>query len=1474
MTDQSGETSEESHPENILKKKRNQRSQSRRRVTLCIKRIREIIDKGQVQVNKTRLKKEIQQLRKDYEIARQQNGDLYDLVEEEEHDTLDQWENDLVDDVFSIEEEVEGSLIALEDNQGNATEAVTANGSVQNDSHASNASGSGEAAGHASSATSSGEDAGHASSETSSGEDAGHASSATSSGEDAGHASSVTGSGGDTSHASSASGSAAITGQASGTNTSSSSQVQTNPSLDLTVIESHTSKIPTSHGNAQEVSQISGQASVFNLAPKTELEYARSFDAWIDDLVEFQETLLPKSDIGNVTIADALFKLEANKDIPSIQLPSFDGDALSYTDFIDQFKIHIHDKVHLKDDTRMIQLRMHVKGEAERAISGLGSKGTMYATALKSLKEQFGQPSVIARAVVNKLTTGEKIGRNNREALKAFSLDIINCLSIMHRLNYYADINANDSLRRIVMRLPDHLVDKWKGVVADIRERGQVPTLKHIGDFVRKRVKAEFDPDFGDIQRDSRNTKPESGGGGRGRKGILSTGRTKGRTRKCPICEGGHTVPECLTLKDSTVNERFELVTKARLCFSCLSRGHMTRDCWFRKKCDINGCQRFHHSLLHTDPPTASGVASVLDKNGILPVVRVRFRAANGRVREGNVLIDSGATTTVIRKDFALALGLQGKRERIDLAVVGGETVRQPESRRLKFWISPIEGSEEFSIEAHEIGKTVFNVPPLDRQWLMSFTHLSDIVLSHKAGPVDLILGVQYSHLHAECEVRQGLPFDPVGKRTKLGWFVIGSDNTKKSDAVCSISFVEPLNISKFYELETLGVQARDCSCSRAAMLSNKAIDLMESSCKRVGNRYTVGLPWKKDKSLLPDNYPLAEKRLFSLERNLLKDEAKAKLYDNAITEYERNGWARRLSGKDLEAKVKPVHYLPHHGIYRPDKKSTPLRIVFDPACQYQGVSLNSFLHKGPGLIGNLLGVLLRFREEPIAFVGDISKMYLQIELPEEDKHVHRFLWRNLDPTKTPTIYALQRVTFGDKPSPDMASFVMLKIAKDNEEDNPHAAVILRRDRYMDDLIHSCPTTGKAVQSITELDRVLATGSFKIKEWIPSSQVVLNELAQAALRKPDKEKPDESPVVPTAVSLDGERGVKTLGVGWNPQTDVLSFDVKETNVTKLTKRAVLSNISRLYDPLGLASAVTIKARIALQDIWRAKDYDWDDPLPDEMGQRWQMLFKEIQELRSLEFPRCLQPANVSGDSELHLFADASAVAYGAVAYLLWPTVNGPEVRLVAAKARVAPLRQTTIPRLELMASLVASRLAQTICDEFKLKPASVTFWSDSRIVLHWLNSESVSFKPFVGVRVAEIQSIWDPNFWRFVPTDLNPADDLSRGIPLEEVGGRWKNGPQFLKRPKEEWPIKPAYQAIAEDAEKRKTKLVAPVSGQKPPIDPSRFSSWQKLTRVTAYALRFVHNIKISHSDSRNRRSGPLLPEEINAAETFWIVSA
>lgn len=241
-------------------------------------------------------------------------------------------------------------------------------------------------------------------------------------------------------------------------------------------------------------------------------------------------------------------------------------------------------------------------------------------------------------------------------------------------------------------------------------------------------------------------------------------------------------------------------------------------------------------------------------------------------------------------------------------------------------------------------------------------------------------------------------------------------------------------------------------------------------------------MSWKRDPNL-PNNYALAERQLESLERSLFKNKTEAKMYNDAIEEYIVKGCARPLSEEELNQDAKPVYYLPHHVVYCPDKPSTPLRVVFDPACKNQGVSLNSFLCKGPCFIRNLLGIILRFLKDPVAFAGDISKMYIQIFLPEKDTHVHRFPWRNLQTQKPPTIHVLSRMTFGDKQTPDMASYVMLCITKENEEEYPDAATILRQDRYMDDLIHFCSTPQEAVNRMTVLDQVLPKGSFQIKDF-------------------------------------------------------------------------------------------------------------------------------------------------------------------------------------------------------------------------------------------------------------------------------------------------------------------------------------------------------------------------------------------------------
>ena len=202
--------------------------------------------------------------------------------------------------------------------------------------------------------------------------------------------------------------------------------------------------------------------------------------------------------------------------------------------------------------------------------------------------------------------------------------------------------------------------------------------------------------------------------------------------------------------------------------------------------------------------------------------------------------------------------------------------------------------------------------------------------------------------------------------------------------------------------------------------------------------------------------------------------------------------------------------------------------------------------------------------------------------------------------------------------------------------------------------------------------------------------------------------------------------------------------------------------------------------------------------------------------------------------------------------------------LVAAKARVAPIRQTTIPRLELMAALLASRLAKTVYDEFKIKPSSVVLWTDSMIVLAWIQAETTTLKPFVGVRITEIQTSWEQRCWRFVPTDLNPADDLSRGIPVQKLSERWMKGSALLRDNPEQWSSNPS----TEKTEIPEVKSPKPiVSMQKsvtfPIIDPRDSRTGENYAEsppIASGLLRMLglqNNVKMDFSSKKS--SGDVL---------------
>ena len=273
---------------------------------------------------------------------------------------------------------------------------------------------------------------------------------------------------------------------------------------------------------------------------------------------------------------------------------------------------------------------------------------------------------------------------------------------------------------------------------------------------------------------------------------------------------------------------------------------------------------------------------------------------------------------------------------------------------------------------------------------------------------------------------------------------------------------------------------------------------------------------------------------------------------------------------------------------------------------------------------------------------------------------------------------------------------------------------------------------------------------------------------------------------------------RALGVCWHVQEDQMSFQVQRME-QPLTKRGVLSMLSSVYEPLGLASPFVLGARRIVESLCRMK-IGWDDPIPEMEKDQWDQWVSGLRDMDKICVPRCLQPFPTT-HKELHHFADASEVAYGVASYLRVVTTDGRvNCTLVMAKSRLAPIKRLTVPRLELQAATLAARQNTLLRKELDLDLGPSTFWTDSTIVLQYFNNTEARYHTFVANRVAEIQDTTDAKEWRHVPTQENPADDASRGVPVSSLSeSRWLHGPDFLQLPPERWPSAPTLRSISED---------------------------------------------------------------------------
>ncbi|XP_046737116.1 uncharacterized protein LOC124405893 [Diprion similis] len=316
--------------------------------------------------------------------------------------------------------------------------------------------------------------------------------------------------------------------------------------------------------------------------------------------------------------------------------------------------------------------------------------------------------------------------------------------------------------------------------------------------------------------------------------------------------------------------------------------------------------------------------------------------------------------------------------------------------------------------------------------------------------------------------------------------------------------------------------------------------------------------------------------------------------------------------------------------------------------------------------------------------------------------------------------------------------------------------------------------------------------------------------------------------------------VKTLGLRWNPLRDELQYQVQVPDISKrVTKRSILSTIAQIFDPLGLIGPTTIKTKIILQRLRLAK-ISWDESVPLDIHTLWTRYVGQLTSLRNIKIPRLVKPTNPT-NIELHGFCDASEAAYGACIYLRSSTPNGTwTTRLLCAKSKVAPIKNVSLPRLELCGALLLAELSKKVIQALRMHINQVYLWSDSTITLAWIKGEPCQWKTFVANRVAEIQELTDPDTWRHVKSEDNPADVISRGIDpqfLEGTGG--KGLPGSLKGQ----PTGHTHSCLNRWTFPRRSNTV-----------------WLK--RVVAYGIRFKHN-------TLNRdqpMSGPLTVNEIETA--------
>lgn len=1174
----------------------------------------------------------------------------------------------------------------------------------------------------------------------------------------------------------------------------------------------------------------------------------------------------------------------SNVRLPKINISKFSGNYTEWTTFKDLFTSLIHNNDCLEDVQKMHYLKGLLSGEAEQLVRHIAVSSDNYNECWSLLHSRYNNVKFLSNGYLKRL-----LGQNNvnecSSSIKGLLDTTMECLNGLKNLGI--DVSTWDSIVIFIVssKLDPESRKQWE---TKISNKDELPVLSEFREFLEARFRAlEF------VDTKSSKPKPKV-------HHVVTTDNKA--VENCPFCKENHKISSCKKFAQESYESRHSFAQTRRLCYNCLNANHSIKFCRHTATCRI--CKKRHHSLLHpnsvsnstvvrensntadevksavsnvqaslsvSEPLTSNSIVSHFSKGSIPTQVLLATALVEAQTRSGStqllrVLLDQGSQASFIAESAVQLLGLKKKPVKSVISGIGGER----SAFASKFTVTVTIHSRlnpQFSVQVHAfVLGTITSVLPSEKLEQAHWPQLKEITLAdpefHTPSKIDILLGAEiYSQVLRDGLIH-GPPNSPVAQNTAFGWILSGQISSNPDSIHChhviqssSDQADENALLRQFWEIES-------------SIPDKKILSDEEQRCEDIyaqttyrdqEGRYVVNLPFRDQdpQCKYGGSRDLAIKRFHLLENKFKKNPSIKARYSDVFKEYIDLGHMEPVHSD--ERNMSTAVYLAHHAVVREDKVTSKVRIVFDASMKgSNGVSLNDDLMVGPMLQPPLRHIIMRWRMHPISLCADIIKMYRQVKVSPEHAEFQRVVWRD-DPESEIKEYKLVRVTFGTAAAPYLAVKSLQQVAVDTCESLPEIAEIIKNEFYVDDLMSGCQTVEEGLHIHRKLTDVLTKGRFQLQKWVSSCDELNEKFQENEGTKIGQEREEEKE---KNIKLDSV--IKILGISWDRESDLFKYSVQlEPQQTPITKRKVISDITRLFDPLGWMAPCIITSKIFIQKLWLA-GLEWDEELTPELLSEWETYRLSLVEMNKFSIPRWIKTKSDDRLVELHGFCDASIAAYAAVVYIrVIDADNFIHVNLVTSRTRVAPIKQQSVPRLELMGAVLLSELISEVAEVLKITPSQIHAWTDSSVVLAWLSKHPSHWTTFVGNRVSTILSCVDNSHWAHVQSAHNPADLASRGVTPQELvsSSLWSKGPAWLHEDTIEY-TRP--KSITTNTEQRSVKVHVITEPHQGDLFWTKYSSLTRFIRVIAYCRRVLSWKKHTHGKKRYERY--LTKEEIEEA--------